>query len=128
MSIAIYLRGNHQSRLRQAAECEAFAAVHYPGAAIEVYDDGEGHGRYPALARLAADLEAGQLAAVITAEMIRLMRPPALMHGLAQRGPCPAVLHDVRNGGDIDLATADGRLTAGMFAASVAIHDAGGEP
>jgi DNA invertase Pin-like site-specific DNA recombinase len=124
MTIAIYLRGTAASRARQAVECEAFAAVHYPGAPVAVYDDGEGHGRRPALTRLCADMEAGRLAAVITAEMIRLVRPPELMYEL---GPCAALLHDVREGGDIDLATADGRLTARMYAAAVAIRDAGGD-
>ncbi len=30
VSIAIYLRGTELSRLRHRAECEAFAAMHYP--------------------------------------------------------------------------------------------------
>lgn len=124
MSIAIYLRGNHQSRVRQRAECEAFAAVHYLGTPAEVYDEGRGHGRYPALARLCADLEAGRLATVITADTIRLMRPPELLYELVQRGPRRAWLHGV-HGGDFDLSTSDDRLAVAMYASAVAIRDAG---
>jgi hypothetical protein len=125
MTVGIYLRGTDRSRARQHAECAAFAAMHYPGAPVDWYDDGEGHGRYPALARLAADLEAGRLAAVITADTIRLMRPPELLYELAQRGPRRAWLHGV-HGADFDLSTSDDRIAVSMFAMAVAIRDLGG--
>lgn len=127
MTIALYLRGIAASRARQRAECEAFAAAHYPGVPVEAYDEGEGHGRYPELARLVSDLEAGRLAAAIVADTIRLMRPPELMYELAERGRCGAMLHGV-HGGDFDLSATDDRLAVGMFAMAVAIRDAGGEP
>jgi DNA invertase Pin-like site-specific DNA recombinase len=127
VTVAIYLRGTAASRVRQSAECEAFAAAHYPGMPVKVYDDGESHGRRPELARLVSDLEAGTLTAAIVADTIRLMRPPELLYELAERAQCGALLHGV-HGGDFDLSTVDGRIAVGMFAMAVAIRDAGGEP
>ena len=123
MSIAIYLRGQRclprgrPPSARRSPQCTA------RGEPAEWYDEGESHGRRPALARLVSDLEAGGLATVIVSDMIRLMRPPELLYGLAERAQCGALLHGV-HGGDIDLATKDGRSTAAMFDASMALHGA----
>ena len=127
MTVAIYVRGTELSRLRQRAECEAAAAAWYPGEPVECYDEGRGHGRYPALARLVTDLESSRYAAVISADTIRLMRPPELLYELAERGPRRAWLHGVR-GGDFDLSTSDDRIAVAMYASAVAIRDAGDEP
>ena len=40
-SVAIYLRGSSANRRWQRAECKNFAAAHYDGVPVELYEDGE---------------------------------------------------------------------------------------
>ena len=103
MTVAIYLRGTELSRLRQRAECEAFAAVHYPGGPVEAYDEGEataGTRSWPASSptwrRAPGRRDRGRHHPADAAP------GAAVRAGAARRGG--AMLHGV-HGGDFDLWT-----------------------
>ncbi len=131
MRAAIYTRisddreGQGLGVARQRADCEALAeregwtvADHYSDNDISAYSGAD----RPAYRRMVADLQAGQVDAIVAWHPDRLHRSPRELEAFIDAVDAAGAAVRTVSAGAVDLSTASGRMTA-RVAAAVARHE-----
>ncbi len=125
--VAVYVRisqdrrGEEAGVRRQREDCLALAEAVPGWSVVEVYEDNDVSATKskprPAYQRLLADVEAGQVDAIVAWMPDRLYRKLTDLEGLIERVEKHKVAIRTVRAGDLDLSTATGRMTARIIGA-----------